>query len=282
MAPDVFAADDPAGRSTVLIVEDNADLLAFIARLLGGEYRILTAADGVLGLEKARSEDVDLIVSDVLMPGMNGYELCAAVKGDPELSHIPFVILTAKTMDIDQIEGYAQGADAYVSKPFNPEVLQAIIRNQFAAVRRRAEYLRTSPLGEPSGGEENEAADEMLQFGPLDRRFLEKLYALFDARLSDNDLNMNVMASEMAISRTSFYRKVKALTGQSPNDFLRSYRLNKAAALLASREYSINEIVDMTGFGTHSYFSSCFKKKFGVNPKDYKKSGSAGDDPDKP
>lgn len=255
---------DDTGKSekTVLVVEDNAEVRTFISILLK-EYTVLTANNGLEGYQVAQEVVPDLIVSDVLMPEMDGYQFCNKVKNDPELCHIPFIILTAKTTESDLIEGYSQGADVYLNKPFNPELFQTVIRQAFInQERRRAIVLRNN-------GPEAEEVDMKTVLSPIDQRFMDKLYAYIDSNLSNCELNINMLGKELGFSRTSFYRKIKGLTGQTPNDFLRIYRLNKAAELILADEFSLNEIGDRVGFGTYSHFSTCFKKHFGVSPKDY-------------
>lgn len=254
--------DAMKNEKTVLVVEDNAEVRMFISMLLK-EYMVLTANNGLEGYQVAQEVIPDLIVSDVLMPEMDGYQFCHKVKNDPELSHIPFIILTAKTTESDLIEGYSQGADVYLNKPFNPELFQTVIRQAFInQERRRAIVLRNNG---PEAGE----VDMKTVLSPIDQRFMDKLYAYIDSNLSNCELNINMLGKELGFSRTSFYRKIKGLTGQTPNDFLRIYRLNKAAELILADEFSLNEIGDRVGFGTYSHFSTCFKKHFGVSPKDY-------------
>lgn len=268
----VHTADSLSGpRPAILVVEDNEELLSFLASLLSPEYRVLVATDGGKGLEICRKLAVDLVLSDVLMPNMNGYQLCSAIKENAELCHIPVVLLTAKTLDGDHLEGYNSGADAYLNKPFNPEVLTALIGNIFSNIRRRQQKISGTGVSDPVA-QPPAPGQEGGFISPLDAKFLEKLYERLDTDISNSALNINMLSRELGFSRTSFYRKIKSLTGHSPNDFLRIYRLQKAAALLRTRRYSVNEIVDMTGFGTHSHFSLCFKNQFGMTPKDYMRS----------
>lgn len=253
-------------KPTLLIVEDNAELCLFMRELLQPHYQVAVAFNGQEGYEKASEIIPDILISDVLMPGMNGYELCEKMKNDLNLCHIPFVILTAKTMEEDLIEGYSKGADVYLSKPFNPQLLKTIIRNVFENMKRRKAMFLGTTLVE----ELEEKSLEEIELSPLDQKFMDKLYAAIEKDLSDSELNVNSLGCDLGLSRTSFYRKMKALTGQSPNDFLRIYRLKRAAELILEKQYPINEVGDLTGFKTHSHFSSCFKKQFGVSPKDYK------------
>ncbi|MCC8018484.1 MAG: response regulator [Rikenellaceae bacterium] len=257
---------------TILIAEDNCQLREFLRSIFDEAYRVLEAPDGAAALDICRRDRVDLVISDVLMPRMDGYNFCSAVKNDPDLCHIPVVMLTAKTLEDDHIAGYKSGADAYINKPFNPEILRMSVANMFLNIERLKKMMLRAP-GPP--GDTGTGAGEgpgKMPLNELDMKFFGKLYKLIDDNLSDVNLNINAIAKEMAFSRTSFYRKIKFLTGESPLDFVRVYKLNKAAELLKTGSYSVAEIVDMLGFGTHSHFSLCFKKQFGVSPKDYKKS----------
>lgn len=257
-------------RKIILVVEDDAELNKFITTLLRDEFTILSAGDGIEGMEICRQFNVGVIISDVLMPRMDGYEFCRNVKKDPELCHIPFVMLTAKAREEDQLEGYEYGADNYINKPFNPDILKYIIKNTFLGIEKRRNYiLKSLSAGmEGTAPAENVCAEPVM--APLDKKFLEKLYDCIEKDITNTNLNINELSSRMAFSRTSFYRKVRALTGLSPNELLKVYRLEKAVKLMETDDYTISEVVDLTGFGTHSHFSTTFKKHFGINPKRYK------------
>lgn len=269
---DPAAADDAAGEEAdempkILVVEDNAQLNTFIASLFRSRYTVMQAYDGEEALAMATADGPDIIVSDVLMPGeVDGIELCRRIKSDDATSHIPVVLLTAKTLETDKIEGYNSGADAYLCKPFSPEVLAACVNNLDIKRRRRAERILAS------AGLSNPPADTPAiaeELSPLDKKFLDKLYAYIDSSFDNCDLNVNMLGRELGFSRANFYRKVKALTGISPNDLLRVYRLNRAAELLLTREYTVCEVGERTGFGNQSHFSSLFKKHFGMSPRAY-------------
>lgn len=246
----------------ILVVEDNNEVRSFLVELLEPYYFVSEACDGIEGYEAACREIPDLILSDVLMPRMDGYELCRKVRKNDLLCHIPFVMLTARTQPEERIEGYEQGADVYLEKPFYPELLLSVVKNSFENMaRRQAALTRRSDSVESGDGREKLRAS--------DRRFLEKIYDYLDRELSNPDLNVNALGQELGFSRTSFYRKIKGLTGVTPNDFLRIYRLNRSTELIRNREHSLTEVADMTGFGTYSHFSASFKKHFGVSPRDY-------------
>lgn len=254
-------------RPKILVVDDNTSLNAFVASLFSDKYIVIQAYNGEDALQKATEECPDIIISDVLMPGdIDGLELCRRIKTDSSTSHIPVILLTAKILDEHKIEGYKCGADAYICKPFSPEVLIARVDNLNAKRSQQANLILAS-AGLSDQPLEQESVHEELS--PLDKRFLEKLYAYIDNSLDNCDLNVNMLGRELGFSRTNFYRKVKALTGISPNDLLRVYRLNRAAELLLTREYTVGEVGEHTGFGNQSHFSSLFKKHFGVSPRAY-------------
>lgn len=255
-------------RRRILIVEDNSEMIVLLKRILDGEYETDAAVDGVDALEQIRSNVPDLVISDVMMPRMDGFALCGAIKADALLCHIPVIMLTARTLDKDKIKGYREGADMYISKPFNPELLLSMIRNIFRRSSYRQHIIaRTS--GIRSAVERAELEKINQEMSPMDKRFMDRLNSYIGEHISDSELNVNMLGRELGFSRTNFYRKVKSLTGMTPNDFLRVFRLNRAVELIKLREYPLNEIGEMVGFGTQSYFSSCFKKHFGVSPKDY-------------
>lgn len=257
---------DQKPRYSVLIVEDNIELMDFISSLLSEEYQVLEATDGNQGWELVQSESPDLLLSDVLMPGLSGYELCARVKQSPEYCHIPIVLLTAKTSMPEQIEGLEQGANAYIGKPFNPEYLLLTIRNLLSNKEVLRDYFST-PRKEMS-----DTAPATLN--SHDRVFMDNLITLLDDKMADPDLNIDYIARELGFSRTVFYRKIKGLTDISPNDFLRNYRLKYAAEIIVNEPASLAEVADRTGFRSYSYFSKSFKKHFGVTPKEYQSNKS--------
>lgn len=254
----------PASDVNVLVVEDNLDMQQFIAHILDVRYVVRTANNGREALALIADTMPDIIISDVVMPEMDGLTLCRSVKADEEMCHIPVIILSSKTSDDDKIEGYNCGADAYIEKPFNPQMLTVLVDSILRKKEsRRSALLKSTSSTTPSGHEGE------LPLAPLDRSFMENLYDYIDREISNLDLNINTLSSAMGFSRASFYRKITALTGTTPNNFLRIYRLNKAAELILTRQYRLNEIAEMTGFGTQAHFSKSFKKHFGVNPKDY-------------
>jgi signal transduction histidine kinase/DNA-binding response OmpR family regulator len=244
----------------LLHVEDHPDLLQYLQKLLGDYYRIVAARNGNEGLEKAFEIVPDIILSDVMMPGMSGFELCEKLKADARTSHIPIVLLTAKATVTDKIEGLQQGADAYLMKPFQQEELFATLRNLLENRRRMAAYLtRNDPAAEAPPGVAKE------------HEFLQKIRTIIDKNLSDETYDMTRLSRDLALSRMQIHRKLTALTGTSASHFVRSHRLEKARQLIESTELTIAEIAYATGFSDHAYFTKCFKEEFGKTPSDTRK-----------
>ncbi len=260
-------SDSDETKPKILIVDDNTSLNTFISSLFSDKYNVIQASDGQQGLQLAIEECPDVIISDIRMPGdIDGYALCRQIKSDPSTSHISVVLLTAKTLDENMIQGYKCGADAYLCKPFSPDVLIACVNNLNSKRQQQASLI----LASAGLSDQPVAQPQMTQdISPLDKKFLEKLYAYIEDNLDNCDLNVNMLGRELGFSRTNFYRKVKALTGISPTDLLRVYRLNRAAELLLTREYTVGEVGEKIGFGSQSHFSSLFKKHFGVSPRAY-------------
>ena len=204
----------------------------------------------------------DVVISDVVMPGKSGCDLCQQIKENIQLSHIPVILLTAKATVEDQVLGLDSGADAYVTKPFEPQYVLALISSQL----KNREKIRDI-LSEATAVEH---IDEDV-LSPQDNSFMNELYRLMENELSNSELDVARMTEMMRISRTKFYYKVKGLTGENPSVFFKRYKLNRAAQLMKERKFNISEIADMTGFSTLSHFSTSFKKQFGCSPSEYQK-----------
>ena len=253
----------------MLIVEDDPQIHTLLHEILHLEYNVLHAYDGAEGLQMIRSQMPEIVISDIRMPEMDGIALCKTVKNDPQLCHVIFILLTAKNRIEERIEGYNCGADAYINKPFRADHLISIIHNQQAnRDRMKAFFHSQNPNTEQNDDDNDNRIPDSLS--EIDRRFLEKLHQFIDKSIENPDININVIAVELGFSRTSFYRKMKGLTGLAPNDYVRNFKMKKAAKLILEGNLSIAEISDQTGFGTQSHFSTAFKKYFGVSPKDYK------------
>ncbi len=266
--PDTEEARDNGPRPKMVFVEDNPQMRRYFRQIFASRFEVLAADNGSDGFCLIHTEMPDIVVTDVLMSKMDGYELCRKIKTDVLLSHIPVVILTAKVTDQDKIAGYREGADVYMTKPFNPTLLQTVIDNLLTSRDKLRERL-LSGVGRPDSEPEDAEEGEEIRLSAADRAFVDKLRQYVDANISNSSLNINDICTEMCMSRASFFRKIKSLTGVTPNNFIQIYRLNKAAAMIRSREYRLNEIADLVGFSSQSHFSRCFKQHFGVAPKDY-------------
>jgi signal transduction histidine kinase/DNA-binding response OmpR family regulator len=260
-AKDGMPEDD--ARPLLLIVEDNDDLRSYIRSYLDDEYRIHEAVDGELGLQSAIKKVPDLIISDVMMPKMDGYQLCRKLKSDERTSHIPVIMLTAKAAREDKLEGLEIGADDFLTKPFDPAELQVRIKNLIEQRQNlREKYLRDFKLY-PQAIEEEAVS--------MDEKFLQKAVEAVQDNISDSEFTVEVFGEKMAMSRMQLHRKITALTGHTANEFIRNLRLQKAAQLILKHTGDIAEIAYDTGFTTPSYFTECFRKYFGKSPTDYQK-----------
>lgn len=251
----------------LLLVEDNAELRRFLSDELSGDgYRVVQASDGVEAEEQLQSNpNIDIIVSDIMMPRMNGVELCRKLKSDIRTSHIPVILLTARTGDENMLEGYDAGADLYLTKPFSIAILQNRIKHLLAqGERRRQVFLQSVEL-----------KSEDLADNDLDRQFITRAVELVETNMTNTAYSVETFANDLHTDRTNLYRKLQTLTGQKPTEFIRTIRLKHAAQLLQSSNYSISEIADLCGFSTPSYFTYSFKKVFGQTPGEYQKRNKA-------
>jgi signal transduction histidine kinase/ligand-binding sensor domain-containing protein/DNA-binding response OmpR family regulator len=254
------AATDGTPPMTVLVVEDNDDLRSYLRRELGADYRIVEAADGKTGVDLARGEVPDLVVSDVMMPGLDGFELCQRLKEDLATSHVPVVLLTARAEIESRLEGLQHGADDYLAKPFDVRDLRARIAN-LIAIRRRLQARYSTQL---------QVADvAAMPVTSADERFLRRCREIVDEHLDDDSFSVEAFAREVALSRAQLHRKLKALTDLAPRDFLRTQRLQRAARLLGGRYGNVTEVAYAVGFKSLSHFARSFREQFGVPPSEY-------------
>ena len=260
--PSADVRDDEDNRPTILVVDDDTEIINYMRILFSQDYRLITCLDADTALEEMRAEEPNLVLSDVAMPGKDGYELCHEIKQDIQLSHIPVILVTAKITAENQVEGLSVGADAYVTKPFEPAVLSALIQSQLKNRERVRKLLSKATTME------DESVEEALS--EQDKHFMEELYKLMEEELSNSELDVTRITKMLYISRTKLYYKIKGLTGETPSSFFRTYKLNRAAELLKSGKYTVSEIADKTGFSTQSHFSVVFKKQFGVTPSEFK------------
>ena len=253
------ASNDP-NKPMVLVVEDNKELRVHLSSDLRENYVVIEAVNGVDGLKKVQKHLPDLVISDVMMPKMDGFEMCNAIKSDLETCHIPVILLTAKTLVEDRIEGYEHGADGYISKPFVTNVLKARINNLLEAKRRLKK--RFSEIGGVFPSSE-------VTTNNLDEAFLEKATKVIIENISDIDFKQGDLLEVMNIGRSQFYKKINNLTGSNPSNFIRTIRLRYAAELLTQNNYSIKEVSHMSGFNSTAYFSKTFKELFDVTPSQF-------------
>lgn len=266
--PGILAGHDPSPAHQVpvmLIVDDNEDMVSFLCSNFKEQYKVITAGDGIEALHLLGKQEVNIIISDWMMPRMSGTELCQYVRQDLATSHIPFIMLTAKTDNDSKVESMDAGADIYIEKPFSLQYLEACIRNMLEIRHQLMVRFSTLPL-EPV----TEIADN-----PTDNAFLQKMNRLIEENFSNSELNVNFLADKLNISRSGLFAKIKTLAELTPNEMIQIVRLKKAAQLLKEKKYHINEICYMVGFSNPSYFSKCFQKQFGITPGAF---GSSGDD----
>jgi signal transduction histidine kinase/ligand-binding sensor domain-containing protein/DNA-binding response OmpR family regulator len=244
---------------TLLIVEDNFDIRSFLSDQLSGQYNILEAADGEEALEAAFASIPDMVITDVIMPKIDGVQLCSQLKNDERTSHIPVIILTARTSLIHKVDGLDSGADEYVTKPFNMKLLNAKIRS----------LLKSREVMRKKFSKEITLQPENVVLSSPDEKFLIKVKNLMEENISNAEFNVDYFIKEIGMSRPVIYRKIKALTNMSVIELINSYRLDKAAAILRHSEFNIAETAVQVGFSDPKYFSKAFRKKFGISPSQY-------------
>ncbi|MDO4462676.1 MAG: response regulator [Bacteroidia bacterium] len=248
-------------ETTIMVVDDDTEVAHYLKTLLSPYYNVICKFDVDSALLALNDQLPDIVLSDVVMPGKDGYELCRAIKEDVQISHVPIILVTARGAIENQVEGLRIGADAYVPKPFDPTYLLALIQSLLKNRERQRQVLSTSTQTDTI--EENVLT-------PQDNAFMNNLYSLMEAELANSELDVTRMAERLSMSRTKFYYKVKALTGEAPGVFFKTYKLNRAAELLKEGQYNVSEVAEKTGFGTLSHFSTSFKKRFGVAPTGYR------------
>ena len=245
----------------VLVIEDHQDMRKYVGSCLQPEYQVVEAYNGIQGLEMIDQYDFDLVISDVMMPEMDGLEFCKRVKENVVTSHIPIILLTAKMYEENMMDGYLLGADDYITKPFNSELLKIRVKNLIASRKNGQTAFQSEFSLEPPE----------IKLPSADEKFLKELVDLMEANISEVAFNVEKMAHTMGISRTQFIRKVKKLTGDKPVDLLKNYRLKRAKQLLIQEQVSISEVAYMVGYDNPGSFSRAFRKKFEQSPSDYVK-----------
>lgn len=282
------------GRPLILLVEDNADLRRYLRTELSANFQVEEASDGAAGFEKALQLIPDLVISDIMMPQVTGLELCRQIKSDERTSHIPVILLTARQSDEHQVEGYSAGADVYIQKPFNLEVIIACVNSLLESRRRMREQYqqRASTLPSPSASDPDalagansapadtnstpagvnpESASPDFGLSPLDKQFLEKAAALVSEHLADKLFDVERLAAGLKVSRRQLYRKLQALTNQTPHDYIAALRLQAAARLLREGELTVSEVAYKVGFSEPANFTRSFTRHFGMSPTKYRK-----------
>jgi two-component system cell cycle response regulator len=246
-------------KPAILLVDDNEEILDFLSEDLNEKYTVLKALNGQDALHQLLHEPVQLVISDIMMPVMDGYELCRNIKSNFEYSHIPVILLTAKNTLQSKIEGLELGADAYIEKPFSPEHLQVQIANLLSNRNKIREYFASSPL----------VHINTMAYSKADEQFLEKLNEAIYENIGNIELSVDQLADHMNMSRATLYRKIKAISDLTPNELINITRLKKAAQLLAENDYKVYEVAEMTGFSSQTHFGRNFTKQFGLSPLEY-------------
>ena len=253
--------DGERRKETILIVEDNTEIQQYLYDELDSIFHVLKAGNGEEALKIISGQETDLILTDVMMPVMNGLQLCRQIKQNLRTCHIPVIILSAKTEIKEQLEGLQVGADDYIPKPFSIAIVVAKIKNLFRTRYRAIEHYSKSLDIEP----------KTIALNPLDEGLLKKAVEIVEKHLDDVEFSTDEFAREMCMSRSNLHVKMKALTGEATNEFIKKIRFNKASKLLKEGRYTVSEISTMVGFNTPSYFATSFKKYFGCLPSEYNK-----------
>jgi len=246
-------------KPLILLIDDNEEILEFLEHELIERYTVMKAMNGQEALDILKEHAVQLIISDVMMPVMDGFELCNIIKSNFDYSHIPVILLTARTTLQSKIEGLELGADAYIEKPFSPEYLQVQITNLLCNRNKIKEYFASSPL----------VHIKSIAYSKADELFLERINDFILKNVEDAEMDVEKLAKFLNMSKPTLYRKIKSLSDLSPNELINITRLKKAAELLAERKYKIYEVADMVGYASQTHFGRNFLKQFGMTPSDY-------------
>ena len=244
---------------SILIIDDNEDILEFLSVVLGDSYKLHLALNGEIAQTILDNEIIHLIISDIMMPGIDGFELCRLIKSNVEYCHIPIILLTSKNTYKAHIEGLEVGADAYIQKPFSSELLQVQIANLLKNRRKIKDHFASSPFDDVG----------VMAHSKTDEAFLKKLDDYIRVNMKDPNIDIDMLAEHMFMSRTTFYRKIKSLSSLSPKELIDITRLKKAAGLIADNEFSLYEISKMVGYSSQSLFSRNFQKYFKMSAVEY-------------
>jgi YesN/AraC family two-component response regulator len=252
------------GMNSLLLIEDDPEIREFLKEFFEKDYKILETENGRQGLDVAMQSHPDLIISDIMMPEMDGIDFCRELKNNIKTSHIPVVLLTAKASLTHHKEGIQTGADAYITKPFSPDILRMTVHNLLQSRENLKRFYRNLFAHETSVPEAKEK-------NTIDEKFLQSIYEQLMANLDKPDFNINELCDVLHMSRSLVYKKVKTLTGLSPVEYIRTLRMHEAAKLLKSKQYKVFEVVYMVGFTDLKYFRQCFSREFGQSPSDFMK-----------
>ncbi len=243
----------------LLIIEDNSELRDFLAGFLSQDYEVIAVNDGIQGLEACEKQNPDLVVSDVMMDNMDGLQFCKKLKSTPEISHIPVILMTALASVENKITGYKTGADDYITKPFEPELLRIRVRNILDNMQKLKKRF----------GDDINVTNKDLAISKADEEFLDKITVLLEKNIDNVGFDVEQFSKELGVSASQLYRKIKGISGLSPNEFIRTYRLKKAAQMILESNLTVSEVAYQVGFNDALYFSKCFKKQFGTSPSKY-------------
>ena len=245
----------------IMVVDDNPEILDFLSKILSEEYFVISASSGEEALQILEKNNIDLIISDVMMEEMDGFELCGKIKSNINISHVPVILLTAKTDTESKIKGLEAGADAYIEKPFSPFHLKAQLLNLLKKRESQQKTYASTPLSDLHSAVHNK----------LDEEFMNKCTEIIQNNIEDSEFSVNTLAQELGMSRTSVFTKIKGIIGMTPNDFIKVTRLKKACKMMVEGEYRVTEIGFLVGFSSSSYFAKCFQKQFGMLPTEFLK-----------
>lgn len=260
--PETVLPDEPIKKQyAVMVVDDNPEILDFLSKILSEEYFVISASSGEEALLILEKNNIDLIISDVMMEEMDGFELCGKIKTDINISHVPVILLTAKTDTESKIKGLESGADAYIEKPFSPFHLKAQLRNLLKKREKQQKAYASTPLSDLHSAVHNK----------LDKEFMNKCTDIILNNIEDSEFSVSTLAQELGMSRTSVFTKIKGIIGMTPNDFIKITRLKKACRMMVEGEYRVTEIGFLVGFSSSSYFAKCFQKQFGMLPTEFLK-----------
>ena len=254
------------GKATLAIVEDEDDIRKFLCTQFADDFKVLTYHNGKEALLEIVKLQPDLIISDVMMPEMDGMTLCSKIKANVNTNHIPVILLTAKSREEDQLEGLETGADAYILKPFNMDILRRTVINLLTSRRTLRNKF--------NGNESQESRIEEVTVQTPDEALMERIMQVINENLSDSDLSVDIIAQKVGISRVHLHRKMKELTNQTPHSFVRNIRLKQAAKMLRTSKRNITEVMYLCGFSNAASFSTMFKNLYGCSPREYMNNGN--------